>query len=324
MTNPIGSGAVPLALLLPALGCAPALPPASTPHAAVDDPLAPGAHRVAVRGAELAYVVAGEGPVVVALPGGPGLEWSYLRTPEAEAHATMVYVQPVGSGDSGRLEDGGYSLSRDVEDLEALRMALGIDRMHVLGHSYGGFVALRYVLEHPDHVASLFLYATSPTTSPEWQESVGAAIAEHFGDRAWVEDAVVALQSEGSVRTDEELAALVPREVPLYFADYDGRRAEYEPHVRALRVSRASLQRRPEPYDVRARLPSIRVPTTILTGRADIIGGGRWSEEMHREIDGSRLVVLENSGHMGHIEEPAAFAEALTRHLEEAGAHSGR
>ncbi|MFE5086004.1 alpha/beta fold hydrolase [Streptomyces mirabilis] len=63
----------------------------------------------------------------------------------------------------------------------------------------------------------------------------------------------------------------------------------------------------------REDLGSLTVPTLVLVGRHDFICGMHWAEELHRVIPGSELLILENSGHFGHIEEPEAFSPAVTR-----------
>src|SRR5215211_7512227 len=91
--------------------------------------LARGAHQATIRGAKLAYHVHGEGPLLVALPGGPGFSHDYLRSPLLESRATVIYVDPIGTGDSSRLDSPSeYGRARDVSDLEDLRMHLGLER----------------------------------------------------------------------------------------------------------------------------------------------------------------------------------------------------
>jgi proline iminopeptidase len=63
--------------------------------------------------------------------------------------------------------------------------------------------------------------------------------------------------------------------------------------------------------DDRDRLGSIATPTLVIVGRHDFICGPRWAGELHEGIPGSELVVLEDSGHFGHLEQPAEFARAV-------------
>src|SRR5437773_7549056 len=112
-------------------------------------PLAPGDHQADLPSVRIHYRVEGKGPVLILHPGGPGMEWKYARMPELEKFLTVVYLDPRGAGDSSRPGAGAYRMEDYVSDLEALREALGLDRMILLGHSYGGMVAQSYALAHP-------------------------------------------------------------------------------------------------------------------------------------------------------------------------------
>lgn len=73
---------------------------------------APEVRSIVVDGVRQVYEAAGEGPVCLVHSGGPGIHPGYLRIPALERHLTMVYLHPVGAGESGLLPDGDYSLSR--------------------------------------------------------------------------------------------------------------------------------------------------------------------------------------------------------------------
>src|SRR5205085_4297344 len=98
-----------------------------------------------IDGVDVVYVVAGQGPVCIAHPGGPGLDASYLHAPALEARFTMVYVDPMGVGASGPLPAARkYSIANDAAVLDQVRRSIHRDTVCVLGHSYGGFVAEHY------------------------------------------------------------------------------------------------------------------------------------------------------------------------------------
>lgn len=273
--------------------------------------LAAGDHTVTIGGQPIAYHVIGRGPVCVVWPGGPGLEWTYLRSTEAEAHLTMVYVEPVGTGSSGRLRDpAGYTMSRYVSDLEALRAHLGLERMCLLGHSFGGMVALRYAVGHLDRLSALILYDTSPTTGPDWAQDVDANLA-WYKDRPWFADATAALGEEEKAPDDQTQHAVMLRELPLYFADWDAHGGAYRARFASVRVWRAPLHGTAEDYDVRPQLGQIAAPTLIISGARDFICSPRFAHGMRDSIRSARLVTLAHSGHFGHIEEPAAFGAAI-------------
>jgi proline iminopeptidase len=295
--------------------------------AAAPAPLAPGAHRVAIDGVEIAYHVAGSGPVVMVHPGGPGIEWSFVRMPRLEKFATAVYIEPVGTGASGRLSDPrGFTMDRYVGDVEGLRAHLGLSKFVLLGHSHGGFVAQSYALAHPDRLRGLILYDTTPTTGPEWQKDVAANV-QWFKDEPWFQEAADALAHETSANTDDEITAIFRREMPLYFAEWTKRAKEFEPYRAKVRLavapgkattdSSASSQVGVAPLlEVRDRLGSIHVPTLVISGKRDFVTSEKFGRMIHEGIPGSRFLLLEHSGHMGHIEEPGPFAEGIRSFLK--------
>ncbi|WP_344649413.1 alpha/beta fold hydrolase, partial [Cryptosporangium japonicum] len=137
-------------------------------------------HELVLDGVRQRYHVAGTGPVCVAHPGGPGLHWSYLRSPELEERFTVVYVEPIGTGGSGRPADrGGYRLDEYVRYLAAVVDQVGGGPVHLLGHSYGGFVAQAYALAHPGRLAGLVLYSTAPENGPELSAGAATGLAAY-------------------------------------------------------------------------------------------------------------------------------------------------
>jgi proline iminopeptidase len=290
--------------------------------------LSPGVHRATINGVEIAYHVHGKGPVIIAHAGGPGAQWDILRMPEVEKFATVVYIEPVGTGASGRLDDPrGYTIDRYVRDVEGLRAVLGVPRFVLLGHSHGGFVAQAYALSHPERLRGLILHATTPTTGPEWQADVEANLA-WFEDEPWFADAKAALGDETRATTDEEMTAIFRRELPLYFADWTGSAGTYEALRAVVRISAAPRRAATDPdapsevgvapvFEVRDRLDEIEVPTLILSGTKDFVCSQKFGRILREGIPDSRLVLLARSGHMGHIEEPRAFASTIHTYMDE-------
>jgi pimeloyl-ACP methyl ester carboxylesterase len=274
-------------------------------------------HQIDIDGLPQVYHVAGSGPVCVVHSGGPGIGWDSVRMPALEQDLTMVYVEPIGTGHSGRLaQPRDYRLGTYQRFLEGVADHLGREKVFLLGHSHGGFVVQRYALAHPDRVAGLVLYDTSPVTGEEFWAGAMAGVAAYASRHAaepGADDVVKAFQEALQAVDDTALTAAFGRFIPLYLHDYWTRRDEFAPYVAGIRAW-ADPQRgeEPEPFDVRGRLGEITAPTLIVAGRHDFICGVRWARILHDGIAGSRLVVLENSGHLGHIEEPAAFHSAVT------------
>jgi proline iminopeptidase len=280
-----------------------------------ENPLSPGDHLVDLPEVRLHYRVEGRGPVLLLHPGGPGMNWKYARMPALEKFLTMVYLDPRGAGDSAKpAGPGAYGMAAYVSDLEALRAVLGLDRMMLLGHSHGGMVAQSYALAHPSRLRGLVLCATSPVTGEEWARDVEANLQAKRSEDGYA-DAAAAFSQEGQAETDDQMAELFRRELPLYFHQYEPFRKEMEPVLRELRISVEPVRefgREASRFDLRRRLGEIGTPTLILAGRHDFVCGPRWAETMHAGIPGSKLVILENSGHFLYREEEAAFARAVS------------
>lgn len=285
------------------------------------DPLAAGAHTVEVDGLVQRYHVHGTGPVCVAHSGGPGIDWEYLRMPELERHLKVVYPEPVGSGGSDRLPShpDGYTRARYSRFLGALIDHLGVPEVHLLGHSHGGFVAQYHALHHPERLAGVILYGSLPVTGPEHTaETVRQveAFAARNAQNPGLPEVLAAFQAIPGATDDAAHTAVARALFPAYFADYWGREGEFAPlraAVRTTYVSGLDEDLAPILFDDRAGLGGLTVPTLVLAGRHDFVCGAGWAEELHTLIPGSELVILENSGHFGHLEEPAAFADAVTR-----------
>ncbi|MFI9560292.1 alpha/beta fold hydrolase [Nonomuraea endophytica] len=281
------------------------------------DPLPPGAHTVTIQGVLQRYHVAGTGPVCLVHPGGPGLGWEYLRMPYLERHLTLVYLEPVGTGGSGHLAGPqDYRIDTYAQFLHGLVEHLGVSRPYLLGHSHGGFVAQHYALNHPDALAGLILYETSPRTGEEfWNQAL--ANLDSFPERH--PDQPEAAGIPGAFRqtlaaTDNESATEGLRAVlPAYFADYWAHEADLAPLRAGLRAWVTPMRAAEPPFDVRDKLGSITTPTLIISGAHDFICAPHWGRMLHDGITGSEFVLLQDSGHMGHLEQPAAFTSAIAQ-----------
>ncbi|GLY02456.1 alpha/beta fold hydrolase [Actinoplanes sp. NBRC 101535] len=274
--------------------------------------LSPGTHGFQHRGTTQTYHVAGEGPVMIAHSGGPGVDHSYLRSSRLEEHFTMVYVEPVGTGGSRPLPAGATYVDTYVDFLSAIVDRLGVPRVHILGHSHGGLVAQRFAFLHPERVAGLVLYSSTPVTDAAFWAAATVAADAYPGRGSGGAEARAArdaLNDESPVFTDEEKTAALRAGLPVYFADFWGRREEFEPLRSAVRSWRVTFET--TAVDYRADLAAVSAPTVVICGRHDFICGPVWAEALHRSIVGSRLVMLEDSGHFGQVEEPDRFLDAV-------------
>jgi proline iminopeptidase len=104
-------------------------------------------------------------PVCFVLHGGPGGDHTGFKptmSPLSE-YMQLIYIDNRGSGQSDRGPQSTYTLENNIDDLEELRNYLGLDKVVLLGHSYGGMVAQSFAVKYPDSVQGLILITTSPS-----------------------------------------------------------------------------------------------------------------------------------------------------------------
>ncbi|MEU1232272.1 alpha/beta hydrolase [Streptomyces sp. NPDC005828] len=297
-------------------------------HSHQSSPLSPGAHALTVpHGAariEQRYHVAGSGPVCVAHPGGPGIGWDYLRMPGLEERLTMVYIEPVGTGHSGHLPDArDYTVATYAQLLHHVVDHLGQPRIQLLGHSHGGFIAQRYALDHPDRLASLVLYDTSPVADEAfWSAAVAAMdlfVDANVGAHPEVAGYTEALTTPLGLLNDDGATAVLRQIMPAYLFDYWGREEEFGPARRSLRMYADPNRGQGAPFDVRPELSRITTAALVLAGNDDFICGPRWARLLHEGLSAAKLAILEDTGHLAHIERPALFGDIVLEFLEKRG-----
>ncbi len=280
-----------------------------------EEALTQGVHEITVEGVRQAYLVAGNGPVCVAHSGGPGLDAEYLRSPALEERFTVVYVEPVGTGRSGRLDDAaGYRLRTYVRFLSAVVEHLGVPQVYLLGHSYGGFVVQSYALAEPARTAGLILYSTAPeATERFWAGAMAglAAYPQRYPDRPEAAAVPTAFQQAVAASDDASMTRLFAAAVPVYFSDFWSREAEFAVFRSRVRMNQTPASAPdPDVFDVRDRLGELQVPSVVIVGRDDFICGPEWGEPLASMIPDAKVRLLEHSGHFAHIEQPDDFAEA--------------
>ena len=278
--------------------------------------LAPGAHSITIDGIEQSFRVAGSGPFCIVHSGGPGIDAGYMLLPLLEAHLTMVYLDPIGTGASGRLPTHpmGYSIERFTDQLLAFMAKAEIDETYLLGHSHGAFVVLNAALKRPEGVLGLILYAGAAFTGGDFMPAASAAIGAFIDRHRGAPQAESVQRAWGSIptmRTDADYTATMRDLLPAYFSDYQ-RSSE---HVTTLQnhLSATMLIGDTEPFDVRGRLATLSVPALIMVGVDDFILGQRHASTLAAGIPHGRVETFTQSGHFVHIEEPEAFADAIVR-----------
>lgn len=210
-----------------------------------------------------------------------------------------------GHGDSERAAgEGGYTFSACVTDLEALLDGLEIDRCHLLGHSMGGMIALRFALAHSRRVQSLILMSTTPGTLTE------TMIRDLRKGAAFLEKSdLVAMQRIMEIVARENPDPILANWSDRYWPHQRRRYAAMDPLAYA-EFARAMI----EQDSLEDRLGAIRCPTLVLVGAedTDFIPG---ADLARAGIPHARFERLEGAGHHPHEESREEFLRAMERHL---------
>lgn len=271
-----------------------------------------------VNGVELFTRQVGTGPTVVVLHGGPGAHHDYLL-PQYDRLArarTLFYYDQRGGGRSPVPRETPVGWREHVADLDALRIHLGIDRLTLCGYSWGGLLAVLYLLEHPGCVERLALVSPASITAA-YREEFERRFAERMSAPAIVQ-AREALRASGLRERDP--AAYHRRAFELSVAGYfrDPAEARNLTPFRVTARTQHEVWRSLGDYDLRPGLRDLRTrhltpDTLVLHGTDDPIPI-EGSRELAALLD-ARLVELP-VGHCPHVEATDAFVAAVSAHLD--------
>jgi proline iminopeptidase len=289
---------------------------------------------VDANGALIYYKIVGRGTPLMIVHGGPGASHDYLLPyllPLARGHR-LVFIDERGSGRSERLEDARqYTVENMVEDVEAVRKALGLGKVSLLGHSYGGVLAQAYAFKYQQNLTHLILGGTFHSTSAmnkvlanEKQAMPAEELkrlneleqAGLFGKgKAWERD-----------RYPDEYAKLAWGDG--YFPFLYQRRPDpnYDPAAGNTTTSwdlyremwgshgEFIIDGNLKSVEYADKLPGIKVPTLIICGDHDE-SDPSLSRFMHEKISGSKLVVVPQAGHMAFVDQPGMYLKAVNEFL---------
>jgi proline iminopeptidase len=251
-----------------------------------------------------------EKPVAFVLHGGPGGDHSYYKpalSPLADK-LQLIYIDHRGQGRSARGPKETYTLDNNVEDLEALREYLGLDKIVILGASYGGMVALSYAVRYPQNVSHLIAIVTTPHHG--FLERAKDILAARGTDE---QKAVAETLWAGAFKNDEELQHYFDVMEPLYSLTYQPEKAK-EVGQRGIVSSDAINEGFGgflRTYDVSGELHKITAPTLVIGAAHDWICAPELSEEIARSIPNADLRMFERSGHSVIHDEHAAFIDVV-------------
>ncbi|HET6846767.1 MAG TPA: proline iminopeptidase-family hydrolase [Anaerolineales bacterium] len=261
---------------------------------------------------------------VLCLHGGPGSGHFYLEPLEALAEdgRQVIFYDQLGCGNSDVPEDLSlHTVDLYVDEVDAVRLALGLESVHILGHSWGGMLAMQYALTQPHGLRSLILSNTG-ASMPQWMAEDAILLAQ-LPEK--VQQTLKNHESAGTTDSDE---------YKLAGAEFYRRHASLRVQPRPECLKR--MQGKPGEHiykymwgpgewiisgtlanwDITSQLGEIHVPTLVLVGRHDHATPAL-SQTIRDGIPGAEMFVFEKSGHHAHLEETPLYLQHVKDFLRD-------
>ncbi len=266
---------------------------------------------------------------VLCLHGGPGSahDGGICMARLSEEGYRVVFYDQLGCGKSDQPQDQSlFTVERYVEEVEGVRQALGLGKVHLYGHSWGGMLNLAYAIKYNSNLNSLLVSSGTPST-PLCAAEMWRLRSELPND---LQETLAKYEREGDYWNDNYLSAM-----DQVYKRHVCRLDPWPPAVRSLVESKrrggSSMVYRlmwgPNEFfpvgtlrywDVTDQLHKITVPTLITVGRYDEVTP-RNAEVLNRGIKGSKHVVFEKSAHASRLEEPEKYIEVYGGFLKSLG-----
>jgi proline iminopeptidase len=288
---------------------------------------------VDANGLMIYYMTVGRGDPLLIVHGGPGASHDYFLPyllPLARTHK-LIFIDERGSGRSQKLEDpAGYTIENMVEDVEAVRVALGLGKVTLLGHSYGGALAQAYALKYQKNLSHLILASTWSSTTdmneifvhmkqnitPELRGRIDKLEADglfghgkDYQKNRYPDDYMIAAWGEGYFpyiyqnRPDPNYDPIAQG-----IMAWDLYRQMWGEHGEFI------IDGNLKSVEYTERLATIKIPTLILVGDHDECDPSL-AKVMHLKISSSQLVIFPKAGHMTFIDQTGMFIGAVNDFL---------
>lgn len=283
-----------------------------------------GPEYVSLPGVRLAtWTRPGETMPVLVIHGGPGIGSGYLRRhlPDAvPGRWTLHFVDLTGAGLSKTENEAPVSVDRMAEDLQGLLRTRGVEDGLLLGHSFGGLVALALATRAPEHVRGMMLVDPDPPVREDWEEAFRTLDARRTDvDRARLTE----LEESGAWRASTNAATeYLRRRLRAYAHDASAvDRIRFDlPRWRLTRLGSLDTEVREAAgrWDLRSGLPRIRAPTSIITGPASPYPPEAL-QALTSGLADANLISIPGTGHFPFLEAPTEFRETVQGFVDRIG-----
>ena len=273
-----------------------------------------------VNGAKLYTVTVGTGEPVIVIPGGPGGAHPGYRVFDSltiNSNIQMIYFDAFGRGKSDTAKDvKEYSLDRDIEDIEGLRKTMHLNKISLLGHSYGSLVAQGYAIKYGQNLSHLII-ADGFHSFVMWQENDDNSNHEIKTNYPEVWDTLMKVREQGFISSDDIHQEIYGRVPYGFLYAYDpgkfaggGKRKPY-PNPFNSKLYYQMVGKDGDfivgsdigNFDFRKQLKDLKMPVLIIAGRFDRVAVP-WMQVKYKEYcPQAQFVMFEKSGHNPQVEE---------------------
>jgi len=257
---------------------------------------------------KMEYYVEGSGPPLLMIMGlgGQASSWGEPLLEGLQRHFTTIRFSNRGTGATDKPADG-YTIRQMADDAAGLLDAIAIEKAHVFGISMGGMIAQEVVLNHPQKVQGLVLGCTN--CGPAHSVAVSAQTLARFGH-------IMQLPVEERIQRYWEIT--VTPEFMQSRADFLARIIELGMTTPTPMETFGRQFGAAQAFDTHDRLSQIKSPTLILHGDRDILVPAENAEILHEQIPGSRVRIVQGTGHCFFWEEPEEVVQEVVGFLSKA------
>ncbi|MBI2270146.1 MAG: alpha/beta fold hydrolase [Bacteroidetes bacterium] len=289
----------------------------------------PEGKHIKVNGAKLWVETVGAGDPLFLISGGPGGAHVGMHSFDGlKDSCTLVYIDNFGRGKSDTAKSvTEYSISRDVEDIEGLRVAMKYEKINILGHSYGSLVAQEYAFKYPMNVKHLIL-ANGFFSAEMWQKNDDNSNHEIKTNYPEVWEKLMQLRDAGAHSNDPEHITVYGK-VPygfLYAYNPENFRKSRDPEYPNPFNTKLYYQLVGDDgdfiiggdigkIDYRKQLKDLKMPVLIVAGRYDRVSVPEFAVQYKKYCPQGQFEMFERSGHNPQVEEPEKEFKIIKKFL---------
>ncbi len=286
-----------------------------------------------VNGARLYTVTVGTGEPLIIIPGGPGgahVGYRVFDSLSVGTNIQLIYFDAFGRGQSDTAKNvKEYSLERDIEDIEGLRKAMHLNKINLLGHSYGSLVAQGYAIKYGQNLAHLII-ANGFHSFVMWQENDDNSNHEMKTNYPELWDTLMLIRGQGAISSDQLHQDIYGR-MPYGFLyaynpdNFLARGRKPYPNLFNAKLYYQMVGKDGDfivgndigNFDFRKQLKDLKMPVLVIAGRYDRVAVPAMEVKYKEYCPQAQFVLFEKSGHNPQVEERTKEFTLIKKFLEQ-------